>query len=169
MSSGYGFLPIVGQKTADIKNVVNPTRWSMPIPLVLTLCRNMLRNRPKSQYRRCMGWGFRRSINLGPLRINASKSGIGYSVGGRGFRIGKDAKGRRYTAASIPGTGIYNRNYAKAGITNNKLAARAPTPQPVIKSATQSGPSGGQLRRISFYGVAALVLYFLVSAVLHLL
>jgi hypothetical protein len=58
-----------------------------------------------------MGWNFRRSLNLGPLRLNASKSGIGYSVGVRGFRVGKDAKGRKYTATSIPGAGIYRRDY----------------------------------------------------------
>jgi hypothetical protein len=39
-----------------------------------------------------MGWGFRRSINFGPLRINLAKSGVGYSVGTRGLRVGKDAR-----------------------------------------------------------------------------
>lgn len=34
--------------------------------------------------------------------MNFSKSGIGYSVGIRGARIGKDAKGRRYSQISIP-------------------------------------------------------------------
>jgi Protein of unknown function (DUF4236) len=58
-----------------------------------------------------MAWRFRRSLRLGPLRFNLSKSGIGYSAGVRGFRVGTDAKGRTYTAASIPGTGLYNRAY----------------------------------------------------------
>ena len=65
-----------------------------------------------------MGWGFRRSLKLGPLKLNFSKSGMGYSVGARGFRVGKDAKGRSYTAASIPGAGLYSRTYsgkARAG------------------------------------------------------
>ena len=62
-----------------------------------------------------MGWNLRRSVNLGPLRLNASKSGIGYSVGVRGFRVGKDAKNRKYTAVSIPGTGIYRRDYLPKG------------------------------------------------------
>ena len=65
-----------------------------------------------------MGWGFRRSLKLGPLKLHFSKSGVGYSVGVRGFRVGKDAKGRSYTAASIPGTGLYSRTYsgkARAG------------------------------------------------------
>lgn len=53
-----------------------------------------------------MGWSFRRSVNVGPLRINLSRSGVGYSVGGRGFRTGVRAGGRRYSTLSIPGTGI---------------------------------------------------------------
>ena len=61
-----------------------------------------------------MGWGFRRGVNFGPLRLNASKSGLGWSVGGRGFRVGRDARGRRYTAASVPGTGIFYRSYKKS-------------------------------------------------------
>jgi hypothetical protein len=58
-----------------------------------------------------MAWSFRRSLNLGPLRINLSRKGAGFSVGARGFRIGRDAVGRQYTQASIPGTGIYRRDY----------------------------------------------------------
>ena len=42
-----------------------------------------------------MGWNFRRSINVGPFRMNFSKSGIGYSAGIRGARIGRDTMGRR--------------------------------------------------------------------------
>jgi hypothetical protein len=53
-----------------------------------------------------MRWSFRRAVNLGPLRINLSKSGIGYSVGGHGFRTGMRSSGRRYSRVSIPGTGI---------------------------------------------------------------
>jgi hypothetical protein len=60
-----------------------------------------------------MAWNFRRSINLGPLRINLSKSGIGYSVGGPGFRVGQDARGRRYRWLGLPGWGIYRRDYLR--------------------------------------------------------
>jgi len=34
-----------------------------------------------------MGWSFRRPLNLGPLKINLSRKGVGFSVGVRGFRI----------------------------------------------------------------------------------
>lgn len=58
-----------------------------------------------------MKWSFRKSIKLGPVRVNLSKSGVGGSIGVKGFRKGIDAKGRSYTHASIPGTGIYSRSY----------------------------------------------------------
>lgn len=54
-----------------------------------------------------MGFRLRKSINLGHgVRVNLSKSGIGYSVGVPGLRITKTAKGHVRTTASVPGTGI---------------------------------------------------------------
>jgi hypothetical protein len=38
-----------------------------------------------------MGWNLRKGFNFGPLRINLSRRGVGYSVGARGLRIGRDA------------------------------------------------------------------------------
>lgn len=53
-----------------------------------------------------MGFRFRKSVKAGPFRLNFSKSGIGYSVGTKGFRYTKKANGGTRTTASIPGTGI---------------------------------------------------------------
>jgi hypothetical protein len=53
-----------------------------------------------------MGWSYRKSVNLGPFRVNLSKSGIGYSLGGMGFRTGVSSRGRSYKSFSVPGTGI---------------------------------------------------------------
>ena len=53
-----------------------------------------------------MGFHFRKSIKAGPVRVNFSKSGVGYSVGGKGFRVTKKANGGVRTTTSIPGTGI---------------------------------------------------------------
>ena len=53
-----------------------------------------------------MGLRFRKSMKLGPLRINFSKSGIGYSYGVKGYRVTHTADGKVRTTASIPGTGI---------------------------------------------------------------
>ena len=56
-----------------------------------------------------MGWSYRKSENFGPFRVNLSGRGIGYSIGGRGFRVGVGSTGRRYVSAGLPGTGLrYN-------------------------------------------------------------
>lgn len=53
-----------------------------------------------------MGFRFRKSKNFGPFRVNVSKSGIGWSVGGKGFRHTKRADGKTQNTYSIPGTGV---------------------------------------------------------------
>lgn len=53
-----------------------------------------------------MGLRFRKSINIGPLRINLSKSGVGFSIGWRGFRVSRSAKGKKQATVSLPGTGL---------------------------------------------------------------
>ena len=53
-----------------------------------------------------MGFRFRKSVNLGPLRFTASKSGISTSFGGKGARVTKLANGRTRSTLSVPGTGI---------------------------------------------------------------
>ena len=62
-----------------------------------------------------MGWSFRRSINLGPLRVNLGKRGVGTSVGAGPFRIGRSADGHAYRSFRIPGTGISYRSSGSAG------------------------------------------------------
>ncbi|GEM_PF-256106 len=59
-----------------------------------------------------MGWYYRRSKSVGPFRVNLSKSGVGFSVGRRGFRSGINSRGRRYSSVSVPGTGM---RYYKSG------------------------------------------------------
>jgi len=71
-----------------------------------------------------MGFYYRKSVNLGPFRVNLSKSGVGYSVGDRGFRVGTTARGKKYTSFSIPGTGV---GYRKSGAGCLVLAAGVPT------------------------------------------
>jgi hypothetical protein len=116
-----------------------------------------------------MAWGFRRSVNFGPLRINASKSGLGYSFGGRGFRIGKDARGRKYTSTSIPGTGIYNRTYSKPSKPATSQSA-------VYTYANQQKPASGNGGRLGPmlvssvpYAIGALAIFGLLKFVLHLI
>jgi len=93
-----------------------------------------------------MGFFLRRSISFGPIRFNFSKSGIGVSVGGRGFRTGISSTGRRTTRVSIPGTGIgYQYNHPKE---QGKPSSEAPIPsrevngQPVLLFAVLLGLLG---------------------------
>lgn len=53
-----------------------------------------------------MGFLYRKSVGVGPFRINLSKSGIGLSAGGPGFRVTQSSTGRRYTTFNIPGSGM---------------------------------------------------------------
>lgn len=83
-----------------------------------------------------MGFFFRRSISFGPFCINFSKSGIGASVGVRGFRTGISGTGRRTTRVSIPGTGSgyqYNHpNEQGEESTEAPVGPRAVKGQPVL-------------------------------------
>lgn len=103
-----------------------------------------------------MGFRFRKSVNLGPLRVNFSKSGVGYSVGGKGFRATKKAGGGFRTTASIPGTGIsYVRDYPTSG--KKKASASTSSPSPSGNSNQTTPPSGGKKRRKWPYVVAAVL------------
>lgn len=53
-----------------------------------------------------MGIRFRKSFSIGPIRINLSKSGVGFSIGWKGLRLTKKAKGGFRATASLPGTGL---------------------------------------------------------------
>lgn len=53
-----------------------------------------------------MGMRIRKTLNVGPAKITASKSGLSSSVGVKGVRIGKMSNGRTQTTVSVPGTGV---------------------------------------------------------------
>jgi hypothetical protein len=50
-----------------------------------------------------MGWFLRKSLRVGPLRLNLSRRGIGASVGVKGLRGGIDAGGKPYVAGGRGG------------------------------------------------------------------
>src|SRR5262249_49987405 len=73
-------------------------------------------------------WYLRKSFGFGPLRVNLSKSGIGYSLGVRGARIGANSRG---TYIRMGRGGIYYQKYLQ---TNSQQPQTGPTPlqpQPV--------------------------------------
>jgi tetratricopeptide (TPR) repeat protein len=63
-----------------------------------------------------MGIRYRKSIRLGGgARMNLSMSGIGFSTGIPGFRVGVGGSGRVTQTTGIPGTGIYSRSALGSG------------------------------------------------------
>lgn len=82
-----------------------------------------------------MGFRMRKSINIAPgVRLNVSRSGVGYSVGGKGVRVTKHANGRVSRTLSIPGTGLSHHATISPGRSRatdghrQKVSATAPTP-----------------------------------------
>ncbi len=78
-----------------------------------------------------MSWRFRRSIRIAKgVHLNFTKSGLGLSVGGRGFHVGTGPRGR-YMSMGIPGTGLYSINYLKnRQQKSHSPTAAAPRPAP---------------------------------------
>ena len=50
-----------------------------------------------------MPFYLRKSISLGPLRLNLSKTGLGASAGVKGLRVGMNALGKKYLHAGRGG------------------------------------------------------------------
>src|ERR1051326_5485166 len=73
-----------------------------------------------------MGWYLRKSFGKGPFRLNLSKSGLGYSFGVRGARIGVNARG---TYVRLGRGGVYYQKYLDTNPTSP-----SPTPAPLAPS-----------------------------------
>jgi type II secretory pathway pseudopilin PulG len=73
-----------------------------------------------------MGFRFRKSFKMGPLRLNLSKSGVGASLGVRGARIGVGPRGARLNVG-IPGTGIGWEQRASLAAANQRAVTNTPT------------------------------------------
>lgn len=103
-----------------------------------------------------MGFRFRKSVNLGPLRLNFSKSGVGYSIGGKGFRATKKAGGGYRTTISIPGTGI---SYVKDHGDNSSIPSKGAASD---MSNSKSKKPKGKARLI----IGILVVLLLISGIM---
>jgi hypothetical protein len=84
-----------------------------------------------------MGWYIRKGLNFGPLRVNFSRGGVGWSVGGKGFRYGHSARGQRYVSAG--GGGIYYRK-----TLGGPSRGTPPTPIPRPQTTPQISPEPSQ-------------------------
>lgn len=62
-----------------------------------------------------MGFYIKKGFNFGPIRVNLSKSGLGFSVGGKGLRLGSGPQGS-YVHAGRKGL-YYRKNLSNSGKT----------------------------------------------------
>ncbi len=65
-----------------------------------------------------MAWYLRKSVRVGPVRFNLSKSGIGTSVGVKGFRVGIRPNGKSYLHTGR--YGLYHRQELDDGKQRNE-------------------------------------------------
>lgn len=77
-----------------------------------------------------MGFYLRKSFRAGPLRINLSKGGLGFSLGVTGARVGVTSRGRGYIHAGRGG--LYVREY---------LGSKTAAQQERLDSGMQSDPT----------------------------
>ena len=102
-----------------------------------------------------MGFRYRKSIKIGGARLNLSKSGIGYSVGTKGFRVTKKAGGGTRTTASIPGTGIsYVKDSGKSRSGGGTASSYSTSPKlSGSGNSTQKTPRGCLISLLIWCGV----------------
>ena len=103
-----------------------------------------------------MGWRWRRSINAGGARATLSKSGVGFSYGFAGLRIGRSPSGNYWVSATIPGTGMSFIKYfdntksslqtsnAVSNQTTKSTTGTATATTPTILSANTSAPNSNK-------------------------
>ena len=71
-----------------------------------------------------MGWSFRRSKSFGLFRLNFSKSGVGFSVGVKGARIGAMPRERNMFEAASPALGFITSPHCRILRRVSRLNAR---------------------------------------------
>lgn len=108
-----------------------------------------------------MGWYLKKSLAIGPLRLNLSKSGLGASIGVRGLRVSRGPRGVLLNAGR---NGIYYRSSLnklsprgagnpapEAGDEFDRHSSIGPSPAPLVGSAAEhadhdtTGPAKRQL------------------------
>jgi len=93
-----------------------------------------------------MGFYFRKSISLGPIRINLSKSGLGISAGVKGLRLGIRPNGRSYVHAGRYGL-YYRQELGRPTEPEEETSPVASSPtfvyDPVLAGALKDRIQGG--------------------------
>lgn len=108
-----------------------------------------------------MSWRFRRNVRICKgVHLNFNKSGMGLSVGGRGFHVGTGPRGR-YMSMGLPGTGLYSINYLK----NKQKKPRGATTTASKQASNQSMHSSELPAELKDQKSSAGCLLFVVSII----
>lgn len=93
-----------------------------------------------------MGFRYRKSISILPgVKMNVSRSGIGYSAGVRGARISRSPSGRLTRTLSLPGTGLSHSQTLGGGrrsTSSSRTSAPAAAVPPPAPKPGMFAPSG---------------------------
>lgn len=102
-----------------------------------------------------MGWYFRKSVNFGPFRLNASNSGLGMSFGVPGMRVGSGPRGNYVTMGR---GGIYYRQSLSSRPTSRTGGRSfAPVPGPLPQALPAAAPGLGEFHSLSAGNTSAMV------------
>jgi hypothetical protein len=97
-----------------------------------------------------MGFRYRKSIKVGKhARVNLSKSGVGFSVGSKGYRKTYSPNGRTRTTVSVPGTGL---SYVTE--TSTRSSSHSST-------TGASTPSSSQRNKVPFFQRTGVIILLL--------
>ncbi|KAA8441019.1 DUF4236 domain-containing protein [Weissella paramesenteroides] len=107
-----------------------------------------------------MGFRYRKSKNFGPFRINVSKSGVGWSVGGKGFRYTKKANGGTRATTSIPGSGM---SWVKDSSKHETIQSRSK-----LHSIEKNNVSIATQKRIPTYLIIIIAFIIMFIGILYL-
>ncbi len=92
-----------------------------------------------------MGLRFRRSLKIAPgIRLNFSRSGVGFSLGGRGYTITASSRGSAFQTFSLPGTGLSYRVESSSKRSRGKSASAGSTEAPVRLNSAGRRASGAR-------------------------
>jgi tetratricopeptide (TPR) repeat protein len=102
-----------------------------------------------------LGFRLYRTVSLGKgIRLYATKTGVGVSVGPRGLKYHVHSSGRHGYSAGLPGTGMYYRQDRRSWRSNATKSGGGGV-APANAAPSGPGPSAPRVDRLFFDGVLA--------------
>lgn len=99
-----------------------------------------------------MGFSFRKSVKIGPVRVNVSKSGVGVSAGVKGARIGINSKGKVYGSVGAKGL-VYRTQLSPTTKRKNTVEDKTENVAEIQKTDISAGGVGVSLIIVSLIAV----------------